>query len=57
MARVPAYHSTSPEDRYVYHIYDNCPTGEQIHHDNWAKGKDGRDRCDQCSRKKDKGRF
>jgi hypothetical protein len=57
MSKVPPYHSTSEEDREVYHIYDDCPEGSQILLKNWEAGKAGRERCDSCTRKKDTGKF
>jgi hypothetical protein len=48
MARVAPYHSSSPEDRDVYHDHDDCPDGRRILPENWQAGSDGRQRCEAC---------
>ena len=48
MAKVPAYHSISPEDPDVYHDHDNCRDGVQILAHNKRPGTDGRRRCQLC---------
>ncbi|MFI5259466.1 MAG: hypothetical protein ACHQ01_07660 [Candidatus Limnocylindrales bacterium] len=59
MSRVPAYHSNSlePDEPKVYHIFDNCPSGEQIEQRHLVLGKGGYRRCKKCSRKRDDGKF
>ena len=59
MSKVPAYHSDSlePDEPKVYHIYDTCPSGEQIEAGHWFEGKGGYRRCKKCTRKKEKGKF
>jgi len=52
MARVPAYHTDSPEypptHRNVYHDHDDCPYGREIKPWNRKVGDGRRPRCDEC---------
>jgi hypothetical protein len=52
MAKVPAYHTNSPEyppeQREVYHDHDNCKDGKQIKPQHRASGTAGRRRCKEC---------
>lgn len=47
--RVPAYHSTNASDPDVYHVYDDCPTGQQIPAHNRRSGTGGYRQCSQCA--------
>ncbi len=49
--KVSAYHSTNPSDPDVYHVHDDCPTGQQIPASNKAQGTGGYRLCKQCSDK------
>lgn len=45
------YHTMTeekPEQRDVYHDYQDCPQGRRIKPENRHGGKDGRPRCDDC---------
>jgi len=46
--RVPAYHSSNPTDPDVYHVHDNCPSGQQIPAYNWRPGTNGWPLCKHC---------
>jgi hypothetical protein len=54
MAKVPAYHTTTPEDgvhhRNVYHDHDNCPDGKRIKPQHRVSGTGNRPRCDECKK-------
>ena len=55
MAKVAAYHTTSPEyppkERNVYHDHDDCPDGKRIKPQHKVPGTAGRPRCMECIRK------
>jgi hypothetical protein len=42
------YHSTNPTDPDVYHVFSDCPNGEQIPPENWASGANNWDLCGSC---------
>jgi hypothetical protein len=53
MAKVPAYHTNSPEyppkHRNVYHDHDDCPDGKRILERHRITGSTGgKPRCDEC---------
>ena len=52
MARVAAYHTTTPEQEFgqrnVYHDHDDCPDGRRILPANRRAGTAGRPPCDAC---------
>ena len=51
MTKCKPYHTTTeeePEQRDVYHDYEECPDGKRILSKNRADGTDGRPRCDEC---------
>jgi hypothetical protein len=52
MAKVPAYHTITPEKPYgerdVYHDHDNCPAGRRIEPQNRRRGTANRPRCEDC---------
>jgi len=54
MAKVPAYHTNSPEyppkHREVYHDHDNCPDGKRIQAKHRENGTGGKLRCDECKK-------
>jgi len=54
MAKVPAYHTNSPEyppaHREVHHDHDNCPAGKQIKPQHKVMGGGGKPRCKDCIR-------
>jgi hypothetical protein len=58
MTLVPAYHTlTDPKDE-VYHIYDDCPSGEVvIKNGNDHPGTNNWDLCRHCKKKRDTGEF
>lgn len=43
-----AYHSTNPTDPDVYHVFSDCPNGEQIPPENRAWGTNGWEKCGTC---------
>jgi len=55
MAKVAAYHTTSPEypprERNVYHDHHDCPDGRRIKPEHRRAGDAGRPRCDECKKK------
>lgn len=54
MAKVPAYHTNSPEypptHRNVYHNDDECPYGKEIRPWHRQDGDAGRPLCDECQK-------
>jgi len=42
------YHSTSPTDPDVYHVFSDCPNGEQIAPESFDWGTNGWDKCGTC---------
>lgn len=49
MAKVAAYHTTSPEyPREVYHDHDNCHDGKAIKPQHRVSGTGGKPRCKVC---------
>jgi len=48
MAKCSPYHTTSSEDRDVYHDHDDCPDGRRIKQENRVPGTGGRPRCKEC---------
>lgn len=52
MARIDAYHTTSPEyppsHRDVYHNDSNCPNGKQIKPEHRVSGTGNRPLCKHC---------
>jgi hypothetical protein len=50
MAKVPPYHSISPEDPDVYHDHDDCYEGRKILSENKRPGTDDRRKCEVCAR-------
>ncbi len=48
MAKVPPFHSTTPETPAVYHDDSECPYGKQIKPENRKPGEDGRKKCAYC---------
>jgi hypothetical protein len=54
MAKVPPYHTTTPErpygERDVYHDHNDCPAGRRIEPQHRRPGTAGRPRCLDCAR-------
>jgi hypothetical protein len=54
MAKVPSYHTTSPEyppeHRNVYHDHSDCQTGKQIKPQHKVSGTANRPRCADCKK-------
>jgi hypothetical protein len=54
MARVPSYHTNSPEyppeHRQVYHDRDDCPDGRKIKPQHRESGTGGKPKCKECLR-------
>ena len=48
--KVPAYHTTNPEHRNVYHDHDDCKDGKRILAADKVAGTGGRPRCQECIR-------
>lgn len=48
MAKVSPFHSTSSEDKEVYHDDSECPYGQRIKPENRASGNGGRPKCSYC---------
>lgn len=46
--RVNPYYSSNPSDPDVHHVYDDCPTGQQIPRRNRQLGTGGNPQCKQC---------
>ncbi len=46
--RVDAYHSINQSDPDVHHVFDNCPTGQQIPARNKRQGKNNWPLCKHC---------
>ncbi|ACZ21850.1 hypothetical protein Sked_19250 [Sanguibacter keddieii DSM 10542] len=46
---VGAYHSTNQSDPDVHHIYDDCPSGQQIPAGNRRDGTGGWRICEHCN--------
>lgn len=46
--RVNAYHSINLADPDVYHVYNECPSGQQIPEKNRRTGTNGWPLCDHC---------
>ena len=44
-----AYHSSDPSDPDVYHVDDDCQTGQQILPRNRVDGQGGNRPCKQCA--------
>jgi hypothetical protein len=42
------YYSTDLTEPRVYHVFADCPNGEQIDLDNWASGTGGLPKCGTC---------
>jgi hypothetical protein len=54
MAKVPAYHTDSPEyppkHREVYHDKDTCPDGKRIKPEHRKPGTGGKKHCLECDK-------
>lgn len=48
--RVSAYHSINATDPDVHHVFDNCPSGQQIPARNRRQGTNGWPLCGHCAR-------
>lgn len=46
--RVAPYHSINLSDPDVHHVYNDCPTGQQIPDRNRRSGTGGYPMCQQC---------
>lgn len=42
------YYSADLTEPRVYHVFADCPSGEQIDLDNWASGTGGLPKCGTC---------
>ncbi len=52
MARVHAYHTTTPEHgahHGVYHLHDDCPSGKRIKAEHRTSGTGGHRLCEECA--------
>ena len=46
--RIAAYHTATPQEYPVYHLFQTCPRGGMIYRTNRLDGDDGRRLCDNC---------